>query len=110
MPLSIAVQKDIGEYREKIVFGLSSRQLVCLAVGVGCAAAEAIVGMVMFGRTLDDLFIAMCLTLTAAFLLGFVNPYGLKFSLAARLYLDQWLGSTKLMYKSTVCKQAEKAR
>ena len=109
MPLSIAVQKDIGEYTEKLVFGLSGRQLSALGIGLGAVLAEAVVGCAVLGYELESLFVPMCLTLTAAFLLGFVKPFGLKFSLAARLYLSQWLGTTKVIYKSSVYKRAHNA-
>ena len=109
MPLSIAVQKDIGEYREKILFGLSARQMVSMGGGIAGVIAEGVIGVGVMGGELDNLFIAMCVTLTLAFLLGFVNPYGLKFSLAARLYLNQWVGATKLIYKSSVFKRSREA-
>lgn len=102
MPLSIAVQKDIGEYTEKLVFGLSARQLIALGAGVGATIAEGVIGCAVMGHELEDIFLVMCLTLTAAFLLGFIRPYGLKFSLAARLYVAQWVGAVRLIYKSTV--------
>lgn len=39
--LSVRVQKDIGEYTEKIVGKLSARTLVCLAGGLASAVGTA---------------------------------------------------------------------
>ena len=41
MALRIPVQKDIGEYEEKIVGKMSLRTLACVSLGFGSAVADA---------------------------------------------------------------------
>ena len=41
MSLSVAVHKDIGEYREKVVGKLSLRTLICVALGLAASVAAA---------------------------------------------------------------------
>ena len=41
MSLSVAVHKDIGEYREKVVGKLSLRTLCCVALGLAASVAAA---------------------------------------------------------------------
>ena len=46
MALRIPVQKDIGEYEEKIVGKMSLRTLACVSLGFGSAVGAAAFGVV----------------------------------------------------------------
>ena len=100
MGLSIAVQKDIGEYEEKIILGLSAGKLAALGIGAALAAVEAAVATQVFGYSVRDIFFVLCLTVAGAFFMGFLRPHGMPFPQAARLFSRQWLGETTLVYKS----------
>ena len=79
MSLQIPIQKDIGEYDEKIVGKLTLRTLCCLALGFSAAVAAAAV--LHLGLKAD--VSAMTLPIMAAalpfWLAGFCKPYGLPF-------------------------------
>lgn len=79
MSLQIPIQKDIGEYDEKIVGKLTLRTLCCLALGF--SAAVAVAAVLHLGLKVD--VSAMTLPIMAAalpfWLAGFCKPYGLPF-------------------------------
>ena len=100
MALSVAVQKDIGEYEEKIVLGLGAGKLAALGIGAGLALAEAIVAAEVFGKSPRDIFFLLCLTVAGAFFAGFIRPHGMPFKLAAVLFIRQWLGAARLIYRT----------
>ena len=100
MALSVAVQKDIGEYEEKIVLGLGAGKLAALGIGAGLALAETIAAAEVFGKSPRDIFFLLCLTVAGAFFAGFIRPHGMPFKLAAVLFARQWLGATRLIYRT----------
>lgn len=98
MALRIPVQKDIGEYSEKIVGGLSLRTMACgaigLAVGGGVYAATA------FGLGLDTK-IAVYPTFIAAvpaFACAFWKPFGMKLEALAPLVWRHAMEEETLLY------------
>ena len=61
MSLQIPIQKDIGEYEEKIVGKLSFRTLVCVAGGFGSAILVAAICHFWIGiEVADAAFPVMC--------------------------------------------------
>ena len=40
--ISVSVPKEISDYKEKVIFGLSLRQLVCGVIAVGVAVATGL--------------------------------------------------------------------
>lgn len=107
MSLQIPIQKDIGEYDEKIVGKLTLRTLCCLALGFSAAVAVAVV--LHLGLKVD--VSAMTLPIMAAalpfWLAGFCKPYGLPFEKFVPLLASHALNSQSLTYRS--CAAIEKA-
>ena len=89
MSLQIPIQKDIGEYDQKIVGKLTLRTLCCLALGFSAAVAVATV--LHLGLKVD--VSAMTLPIMAAalpfWLAGFCKPYGLPFARVPQLRGDR---------------------
>lgn len=56
--LSVRVQKDIGEYTEKIVGKLSARTLACLAGGLASAVGAAALCQFALGIEVRDAALA----------------------------------------------------
>ena len=65
MSLQIPIQKDIGEYEEKIVGKLSFRTLVCVAGGFGSAILVAAICHFWIGiEVADAAFPVMCASIS----------------------------------------------
>lgn len=107
MSLQIPIQKDIGEYDEKIVGKLTLRTLCCLALGF--SAAVAVAAVIHLGFKVD--VSAMTLPIMAAalpfWLAGFCKPYGLPFERFVPLLASHALNNQSLVYRS--CAAIEKA-
>ena len=102
MSVCIPVQKNIGDYREKIAFGLSAKALGFLAIGLAVAAVE--VGIMYFGFGMDASSVStpVFATVGLAFAVGFFQPLHLPFEKAVPLLLRQYLGKTVITYESNV--------
>lgn len=107
MSLQIPIQKDIGEYDEKIVGKLTLRTLCCLALGF--SAAVAVAAVLHLGLKVD--VSAMTLPIMAAalpfWLAGFCKPYGLPLERLVPLLASHALNNQSLVYRS--CAAIEKA-
>ena len=107
MSLQIPIQKDIGEYDEKIVGKLTLRTLCCLALGF--SATVAVAAVLHLGLKVD--VSAMTLPIMAAalpfWLAGFCKPYGLPFERFVPLLASHALNNQSLVYRS--CAAIEKA-
>lgn len=107
MSLQIPIQKDIGEYDEKIVGKLTLRTLCCLALGF--SAAVAVAAVLHLGLKVN--VSAMTLPIMAAalpfWLAGFCKPYGLPFEKFVPLLASHALNNQSLVYRS--CAAIEKA-
>lgn len=78
MALRIPVQKDIGEYEEKIVGKMSLRTLVCVSLGFGSAIGAA--ALVHLGLHADVAGAAFPIMLCSMpfWLAGFWRPFGMR--------------------------------
>lgn len=107
MSLQIPIQKDIGEYDEKIVGKLTLRTLCCLALGF--SAAVAVAALLHLGLKVD--VSAMTFPIMAAalpfWLAGFCRPYGMPFEKFVPLLASHALNCQSLVYRS--CAAIEKA-
>lgn len=107
MSLQIPIQKDIGEYEEKIVGKLTLRTLCCLALGF--SAAVAVAALLHLGLKVD--VSAMTLPIMAAalpfWLAGFCKPYGMPFEKFVPLLASHALNRQALVYRS--CAAIERA-
>ena len=78
MALRIPVQKDIGEYEEKIVGKMSLRTLACVSLGFGSAVgAAAFVHLGLHADVADAAFPIMLCSMPF-WLAGFWRPFGMR--------------------------------
>lgn len=100
--MQIQINKEFRDYREKVYFGLSMRQLIFsfLAVGV------AIVSYILFKDKLStDTISWLCILLAAPFAaLGFVTYHGMTFE----KFAWAWIKSEVLIPKRLVFKAESK--
>ena len=99
--LSVRVQKDIGEYTEKIVGKLSARTLLCLAGGLAAAVGAAALCRLAFGIEVRDAALPVMCASMPFWLAGFWRPHHLKFEKFVPLWLDFRLEDQRILYRST---------
>ena len=100
MALRIPVQKDIGEYEEKIVGKLSFRTLVCVAGGFGSAILVAAICHFWIGiEVADAAFPVMCASIPF-WLAGFWRPFGMRAEKFAPLLFSHHMKDQRLLYES----------
>ena len=100
MSLQIPIQKDIGEYEEKIVGKLSFRTLVCVAGGFGSAILVAAICHFWVGiEVADAAFPVMCASIPF-WLAGFWRPFGMRAEKFAPLLFNHYMRNQRLLYES----------
>lgn len=107
MSLQIPIQKDIGEYDEKIVGKLTLRTLCCLALGFSAAMAVAAVAHLGLKADVSAMTLPIMAAALPFWLAGFCKPYGLPFERFVPLLASHALNSQALVYRS--CAAIEKA-
>jgi len=104
MSLQIPIQKDIGEYEEKIVGKLSFRTLVCVAGGFGSAILVAAICHFWIGiEVADAAFPVMCASIPF-WLAGFWRPFGMCAEKFAPLLFSHHMKDQRLLYESPAAK------
>ena len=88
MSLSVKVQKDIGEYTEKVVGKLSLRTLACIAGGLASAVGAAALCHLGFGIEVADASLPVMAAAVPFWLAGFWRPHHMKPEEFAPLWLD----------------------
>ena len=107
MSLQIPIQKDIGEYDEKIVGKLTLRTLCCLALGFSAAVAVAAVAHLGLKADVSAMTFPIMAAALPFWLAGFCKPYGLPFERFVPLLASHALNNQSLTYRS--CAAIEKA-
>lgn len=102
MSLQIPIQKDIGEYQEKIVGKMSLRTLVCVAGGFACAIAVAAILYFVFHVEVGNATLPVMAAALPFWLAGFWRPFGMKLEEFAPLFLDQHFRCQRLLYESPI--------
>lgn len=100
MSLQIPIQKDIGEYQEKIVGKMSLRTLLCVTGGFACAIAVA--AIIYFGLHIEvgNATLPVMAAALPFWLAGFWRPYGMKLEEFLPLLADHHFGSRRLLFSS----------
>ena len=99
MALRIPVQKDIGEYEEKIVSGLTLRTMCCLALAFSASAGVAAFTYFVVGASVEAAVYPMFLVAVPFMAVGFWKPFGLKLEQFAPLFARHVLEPQVLTYE-----------
>lgn len=100
--LSVAVQKDIGEYEQKLFAGLTVRTSAALGLAVGLSCLEALVLCGLAGFEVGDIAIVIMASAMGVFFAGYAKPLGLPLEKSLPLILDARFGRTKLAWASSL--------
>lgn len=98
MAIEVRVPKEITEYTEKIVFGLSLRQLLCLTIAV----VLGVVSYVALTRAVNEEIASYIVIIEALplFAMGFVKKEGFPFEKYAALAVRHKFGTPKRKYQT----------
>lgn len=91
--LHIPIQKDIGEYEQKLFGDMSIRTCICLAGGFATAILVAAISWLWLGIDPSDATLPVMAATLPFWLAGFWKPHGMPFErfipLVARHHLSQ---------------------
>lgn len=100
MAVEVRIPKEITEYQEKILFGLSIRQLICTILAISISIPSYIFLLPIFGVDMTGYIVILEIVPFVAF--GFLKPKGLKFEKVLVLFLKHQLGEARRIYCSIV--------
>lgn len=96
--MEIRVNKEIMNYRESIVMGLTTRQLVCSVCAVGLAVGVYFLGAKTLGK---DITGWLCIVVAApSAITGFFSFHGMTAEQWAITWLRFWLRRKPRVYQS----------
>lgn len=102
MSLETRIPKEINDYREKIVFGLSTRQLAAVGVAVAVVGLTAFFLYYLMGIDLKVLEYVLILEAMPIIAVGFIRHKGLDFEDLARIWYHHRFGPKHLSYQTDV--------
>lgn len=100
MSLETRIPKEICDYREKIVFGLSARQLASLGAAVAVVGLTALVLYYLLGIDLKVVEYVLITEAMPIIAVGFIRYKGLSFEDYARVRLNHRFGAKRLLNKT----------
>ena len=98
--LSTAVQKDVSEYKSKIVGKLSARALVTIACAIGSSVGLALWLWFVLGVDPTDFGFFIMLVAVPSWLFGFYKPDGMDFEKWLPRWFEHRFGKSYLTYQS----------
>ena len=99
MSLQIPIQKDIGEYQEKIVGKMSFRTLVCVAGSFASAIAAACTVYFGFGVPVANATLPVMAAALPFWLAGFWRPFGMKLEEFLPLFASHRFSTQHMEYR-----------
>ena len=96
--IEVRIPKEITEYKEKIIFGLSIRQIICFSIAVAMALGTWFILRPILGDDItSDIIIVEVIPCVA---IGFIKINGFNFEDYAKLFIRHKLGDNKFTYKT----------
>lgn len=100
MAIEVRIPKEITEYKEKIMFGMSVRQLVCTIIAVVLAVGMGLLLTKVFGMTIDTASYGIILAVLPVLAVGFVRRKDMPFEQYMKLILRHRLSLNRLAYET----------
>lgn len=98
MAIETSIPKEITEYKEKILFGLSLRQLICVGSAVVLSIGTYFLCTKVFGLSMDFTSYIIIIEAIPIMALGFIKIEGMPFEKYAALFIRHKMGNNKLSY------------
>ncbi len=102
--LSVAVHKDVAEYKPKIIGKLTLRTLLSIAGAVGSAVLAGIYLHFVLGINVASNSFLIYIVSTPFWLIGFWSPKGMKFEEFLAAWLRHKLSNNRLNYIPSMIK------
>ncbi|MFB8608294.1 PrgI family protein [Enterococcus casseliflavus] len=77
MAIKVKIPKEIKDYQEKIIGGLSWRQLLCLLIAFILAIGIGLLSVFVFRLSIDDASWGIILACMPPMAFGFIRPKGM---------------------------------
>lgn len=100
MAISVSVPKEIAEYHEKILFGLSIRQLVFSGVAIVLSVGLGALCTLVLKLSIDVTGYVIMLAATPIMALGFIRKDNMPLEAYLALYIRSRLGQNRLAYET----------
>ena len=100
MAIEVRIPKEIKEYKEKVIFGMSIRQLVCFSSAVVLSIGAYLLCTKVFNLTMDEASYAIILISIPIMALGFIKINGFTFEKFAALYIRHITGQQIRKYQT----------
>lgn len=98
MSIEVRIPKEIKEYKEKIIFGLNLRQLICVLVGgIICLSTFFLIKPIVGVDLASDIIIIEAIPI---FAFGFIKVRSFNFETYAKIFLKHKLGKNKRTYEN----------
>jgi len=103
MSIEVRIPKEIKEYKEKIIFGLSFRQLISVFVGgVICLGTYFLIKPIVGTDLASDIIIFEALPI---FAFGFIKVRSFNFETYAKIFIKHKLGKSKRTYENKIYRE-----
>lgn len=102
MALETRIPKEITEYREKIVFGMSGRQLIAVATAVVVVGLTAFVLWYLLGISFAVVEYILILEALPIVAFGFIRHKGMPFEQMLRIRKNYHFGEKRLLNKNSL--------
>jgi len=103
MSIEVRIPKEIKEYKEKIIFGLSFRQLISVFVGgVICLGTYFLIKPIVGTDLASDIIIFEALPI---FAFGFIKVRSFNFETYAKIFLKHKLTNNKRTYENKIYRE-----
>lgn len=99
MSIEVRIPKEITEYKEKILFGLSIRQLICFSSAILLCVGTYILLVNFLGLSKDIVSYIVIIEAMPLLAAGFIKKNGLTFEKYAKLFLKHKFGTKKELIK-----------
>jgi len=100
MSIEVRIPKEITEYQEKIIFGMSVRQLICLSSAVVLSIGTYILLTSVLGLSMNVASYVIVIESLPLMAIGFLRKNGLTFEKYAALFIRHKVGLQIRKYKT----------
>lgn len=100
MAINVSIPKEITEYEEKIMFGLSFRKLITLIIAIILSIATYFFCTTLLGLSMDATSYIIIIESLPLMAFGFIKKDGLTFEEYAMLIIRHKFGNKKLPYEN----------
>ncbi len=98
MSIEVRIPKEIKEYKEKIIFGLSLRQLISVFIGgIVCLGTYFSISPIVGADVASDIIIFEAIPI---FAVGFIKVRSFNFETYAKIFIKHKLGNNKRTYEN----------